>query len=61
MTADLLRIVLLFSALAGGIVSGLVMAKAKPNTKWMSKLGIWAIVSLMLLLVGLGGTVILTI
>jgi len=43
------------AALAGGIISGLVLAKANHNTKWGSKLGRWGIMGLLLLVFGMFG------
>ncbi len=45
------------AALAGGIICGLVLAKAESNTKWGSKLGRLGIVGLLLLVFGMFGWV----
>ncbi len=46
-----------FAALVGGIICGLVLSKASPNTKWGSKLGRWGIVGILLLMFGTFGWV----
>lgn len=43
------------AALSGAIISGIVLAKAKKDTKWKSKLGRWGLVGMILLLFGLLG------
>lgn len=43
------------AAMSGAIISGIVLSKAKTNTKWRSKIGFWAIVGMILLIVGMFG------
>ena len=45
------------SAVTGAIICGLALSNGKSSTKWLSKLGIWTIAGLILLAVGLGGSV----
>ena len=58
MDLDALRTIFLFMGMAGGITCGIAMAKANSFTRWRSKLGVCAIVGIILLGAGLGGALI---
>ena len=53
--AQVFGIVCPVMAMAGAIVSGLVLAMADHNTKWKSTLGRWGAVGVALLLFGMWG------
>ena len=58
MDIEMLKLTFMLMGLAGGTICGIVWGKAIPSTSWLSKLGIWAMVGIILLFSGLGGTVI---
>ncbi len=55
-----MKTIFIIIAIIGSINCGLVMCKAEADTKWNSKIGRWAIIGLILLFAGLGGTIYLT-
>jgi len=59
MDLDMLRIIFLLMAMAGGITCGIVLAKSNSFTRWRSKLGVCAIIGVILLIAGLGGSLII--
>jgi hypothetical protein len=52
---QLLGLVCPLAALAGAIISGLVLSMGDRNTKWKSKLGRWGAAGIVLLAFGMWG------
>jgi hypothetical protein len=52
---QLLGIVCPLMAMAGAIISGIVLAKSNHDTRWSSKLGKWGAIGMLFLLFGMLG------